>query len=88
MKLLNIPLNTEKNNHFRDFINDRLEYDPNSSEGLKLDRIYDNYKQWYQSNHPDTKAIKSEKISRVILTTNMVNIIHQVLKRRKKDIKV
>ena len=43
----------EKNNHFRDFINDRLEYDPNSSEGLSVDKIYDVYKQWYSANNAD-----------------------------------
>ena len=50
----------EKNNHFRDFINDKLEYDAkDSSEGLRLDIIYDNFKSWYNSNHPDMKSVKS-----------------------------
>ena len=38
----------EKNNHFRDFINDRIEVDQNSSVGLRIDEIYTNYKEWHR----------------------------------------
>jgi phage/plasmid-associated DNA primase len=50
----------EKNNDFRDFINDKLEYDPNSSEGLSVHRIYDVYKQWYSANNAGNQC-KSRK---------------------------
>jgi len=50
----------EKNNDFRDFINDKLEYDANSSEGLSVHRIYDVYKQWYSANNAGNQC-KSRK---------------------------
>lgn len=50
----------EKNNDFRDFINDKLEYDPNSSEGLSVHRIYEVYRQWYSANNAGNSC-KSRK---------------------------
>ena len=38
-------------NQFYEFIEDKLQYDPNSSEGLSVHRIYDVYKQWYSANY-------------------------------------
>ena len=34
----------DKNNVFKDFVNERLEHNPNSKTGLSLDTIYDAYK--------------------------------------------
>lgn len=51
----------EKNNHFRDFINDRIEYDPNYSSGLTLSQMYDFYRKWYQHNHADDRKIRPRK---------------------------
>ena len=37
-------------NHFSDFIDDKIKYDPNRSEGLSVHKIYDVYKQWYYAH--------------------------------------
>jgi P4 family phage/plasmid primase-like protien len=51
----------EKNNHFRDFINERISHDPNSSVGLPIHSIYSAYKEWYSGINSDRSSIRTRK---------------------------
>ena len=51
----------EKNNHFRDFINEKIDYDPNNSSGLSIDRIFESYRSWFRAQHVDERQIKKRK---------------------------
>ena len=64
----------EKNNHFRDFINDRIEVDQNSSVGLRIDEIYTNYKEWHRGVSAMEQMHAAKGIA-IIFQWGMENII-------------
>ena len=41
----------EQNDHFKEFANDKIKYDPNSDSVLKLTGLYEEYKVWYKNNN-------------------------------------
>tara|TARA_Y100000991_G_C21973287_1_gene350722 strand:- start:1457 stop:2296 length:840 start_codon:yes stop_codon:yes gene_type:complete len=48
-------------NHFREFINDRIEYDPKYSSGLTMAQMYDFYRIWFFQNCADVRKIRPRK---------------------------
>jgi P4 family phage/plasmid primase-like protien len=44
------------NNHFRDFVNDAIDYEPASSVPVRIEDIYETYKSWYKQNNNDNRA--------------------------------
>ncbi len=48
----------EKSSHFRDFANERIDYDPNSSVGLGIDKLFECYRAWFRGCHADERQLK------------------------------
>ena len=51
-----------QSNHFRDFINDRIEYDPLYKKGMSIDKIYEIYRTWYRGVNADEKPKKRKEL--------------------------
>ena len=51
-----------ESNHFRDFINDRIEYDPLHKKGMSIDRMYETYRAWYRGVNADEKPKKRKEL--------------------------
>ena len=51
-----------QSNHFRDFINDRIEYDPMYKKGMSIDKIYEIYRTWYRGVNADEKPKKRKEL--------------------------
>lgn len=50
------------NNHFRDFINDRVEDDPSSNKYIALDTLYRVYVAWYKEEHNDNRSKQRKEL--------------------------
>ena len=49
-------------NHFRDFVNDRIEEDDEASgQGIPFNQAHQAYQSWYNSNHPNSSGQKNRK---------------------------
>lgn len=51
----------EQNDHFREFINDKIIHDPESDNVIKISTLYIEYKEWYKDNHGSTHGQKKLK---------------------------
>ena len=54
------------NNHFRDFVNDAIEYDSSNTTPVRIEDIYETYKAWYKQNNNDNRAKNRKELKAYI----------------------
>ena len=53
----------EQNNHFKEFINDKVIVDPNSEHILRIAELFDAYKDWFRENNGNKQHKKQKDLT-------------------------
>ena len=63
----------EQNEHFKEFMNDKIVFDKSDERIIRLDEFYSEYKSWYKDSYPNGRTSKTKQEFKIFMDKNFEN---------------